>query len=57
MNGLAYDWIAENLYVATEDGFILACNDGARTTQGFRCRTLLTRQGQAVGITVNPNEG
>ena len=58
MNGLAYDWIAENLYVATHYGFILACNSGdARTIQEFSCRTLLTDQGKAVGIAVNPNEG
>lgn len=55
--GLAYDWIAENLYVVTDNGYIVVCNDGARTTKAFRCRTLLSGQRDLRGITVDPNEG
>ena len=55
--GLAFDWIAQNLYVVTDDGYILVCNDDARASKVFRCVTLLNGQGYLRGIAVDPNEG
>lgn len=51
-NGLAYDWIADNLYVAT-DSAVLACNND----KPFRCATLLRHRGPTYGIALDPNEG
>ena len=51
-NGLAYDWIADNLYVATHR-FVLSCNYDAT----FRCVTLVSGQGLLNGIALDPNEG
>ena len=50
-----FDWIAQNLYVVSSQGFILAC-DG-RVNRPFRCDPVLRGQGSVVGIALNPNEG
>ena len=57
MHGLAYDWIAENVYIATGQGHIVACSDDARATKEFRCRALIRGEGNLSGIVVDPNEG
>ena len=54
---LTYDWIAENLYVATYDGHILVCNGDARVTRTFRCVHLLETQINLRAIAVDPIEG
>ena len=57
MRGISYDWIAGNLYVATRDGNILACNQDTRGKRAFLCKTLLADQGDLRGIAVDSNEG
>ena len=54
-NGLAFDWISGNIYVATYDGKILACGDGAKRT--FSCFTILDGQSNAEGIALDPTKG
>ena len=52
---LAVDTITGNVYVATFDGYILACGDGA--TRTFNCFTILSDQNAAAGITLDPAKG
>ena len=60
MHALAFDWIAENLYVATRAGYVVVCHDDARATKAFHCRPVLFLckfYGDLRGIAVDPNEG
>ena len=55
MHDLAVDWISGNVYVATDNGGILACGPGSELT--FNCFAILSDQSFASGITLDPTEG
>ena len=54
-HGLAFDWIAGNVYLGTTGGFILAC-DTVRTST-LTCGTVMNNQGEVNGIALSPVAG
>ena len=56
MWGVGFDWITENLYVATVSGYIRACNT-TKATGGLICATVLSGQGTVMGIALDPLHG
>ena len=51
---LSFDWVTGNIYVASDSGFILACDGKLEKT--FPYAELLPGQGEVNGIAVNPIE-
>ena len=52
---LAFDWITENVYIGTEDGYVTVCDKNG--SPPFTCRPLLTRQKELNGIALDPIQG
>lgn len=55
LNGLAFDWVSGNVYIASSGGFILACS--GRPANSFTCATVLFEEGDIQGIALDPAAG
>ena len=53
--GLAFDWIANNIYAVTIEGYIFACS--ASVSPVTRCVTVISGHGNVEGIAVDPIHG
>ena len=55
ISAMDFDWLTGNIYLATSEGHILACN--AQTNSSLNCASTLSGQGSVYGIAVDPNQG
>ena len=55
LNALAFDWITDNIYVASGRGTILACD--VRKKRTLSCARVMTGQGDIRDIALDPING
>ena len=54
---LNFDWQTRNLYVGTENGFIVACDTRPISSSSLTCAVVFKFQDSVWGIAVHPMEG
>ena len=56
LQSLTLDWITRNIYVATDGGFIRACNT-QRSASSLPCATVLSGLGWVHAVAIHPENG
>ena len=54
--GLDFDWIAGNIYMASEDGYVLTCDAKRALESSLRCTVLVQSLSNLYGLAIDPIE-